>query len=67
MRGLGMKDIWERIKPSKRKLVQLYAALLYNAYLKGFIKGEIYTGKQNMPVFRALTVIPVRGPLAHVL
>ena len=35
----------ERIKPSKRKLVQLYAALLYNAYLKGFIKGEIYTGK----------------------
>ena len=40
-----MKNIWERIKPSKRKLVQLYAALLYNAYLKGFIKGEIYTGK----------------------
>ena len=45
MRGLRMKDIWEKIRPSKRKLVQLYAALLYNAYLKGFIKGEIYTGK----------------------
>ena len=28
----------------RRKLVQLYAALLYNAHLKGFISGEIYTG-----------------------
>lgn len=40
-----MSNVWERIKPSKRKLVQLYSALLYNAYLKGFIKGGIYTGK----------------------
>ena len=45
MRGTGMSNVWERIKPSKRKLVQLYSALLYNAYLKGFIKGGIYTGK----------------------
>ena len=28
----------------KRKLIQLYSAVLYNAYAKGFIKGEIYTG-----------------------
>ncbi|MBR5230931.1 MAG: redoxin family protein [Clostridia bacterium] len=28
----------------KRRLIQLYAALLYNAHAKGFIKGEIYTG-----------------------
>ena len=27
-----------------RKLVQLYAALLYNANLKGFIDGQIYSG-----------------------
>ena len=27
-----------------RKLIQLYAALLYNAHLKGYIKGNIYTG-----------------------
>jgi len=27
-----------------RRLIQLYAALLYNAHAKGFIKGEIYTG-----------------------
>ena len=30
--------------PLRRKLVQLYAALLYNAHVKGFISGEIYTG-----------------------
>ena len=35
----------EKLKPSKRKIIQLYCALLYNAYIKGFIKGEIYTGK----------------------
>lgn len=28
----------------KRRLLQLYAALLYNANLKGFIQGRIYTG-----------------------
>ena len=31
-------------RPSQRRLVQLYAAVLYNAHVKGFIKGEIYTG-----------------------
>ena len=31
-------------RPGTRRLVQLYAALLYNAHLKGFITGEIYTG-----------------------
>ena len=30
--------------PRTRKLVQLYAALLYNANLKGFIDGHIYSG-----------------------
>ncbi len=30
--------------PTRRRLIQLYAALLYNANLKGYIKGEIYTG-----------------------
>lgn len=27
-----------------RRLIQLYSALLYNAHLKGFAEGEIYTG-----------------------
>ncbi len=30
-------------KPITRRLIQLYAALLYNANIKGFITGEIYT------------------------
>ena len=36
---------WETHRPSKRKLIQLYSALLYNAHLRGFIDGEIYQGK----------------------
>ncbi len=31
-------------KPTKRKLIQVYAALLFNANLKGFITGNIYKG-----------------------
>jgi len=31
--------------PTQRRLIQLYAALLYNAHAKGFITGNIYTGK----------------------
>lgn len=31
-------------KPTKRKLIQLYAALLTNANVKGFFSGKIYTG-----------------------
>ncbi len=30
--------------PSKRKLIQLYFALLFNANIKGFVNGKIYTG-----------------------
>ncbi|MBR2622753.1 MAG: 4Fe-4S binding protein [Clostridia bacterium] len=33
-----------RIKPSKRKIIQLYAALLTNANIKGFFNGQIYMG-----------------------
>lgn len=38
-----IKDWWIRHKPSKRRLIQLYAFLLYNANIKGFISGKIYT------------------------
>jgi ferredoxin/thiol-disulfide isomerase/thioredoxin len=31
--------------PSKRRIIQLYAALLHNANVKGLITGTIYTGK----------------------
>lgn len=30
-------------KPNKRRLIQVYAALLYNANVKGFITGNIYS------------------------
>ena len=42
-----MKKIFKWIKnrlPSKRRLIQIYAMLLFNANLKGFVTGEIYTG-----------------------
>ena len=34
--------------PTQRRLIQLYSALLYNAHIKGFIKGNIYTGTGKM-------------------
>ena len=38
---------FKKIAPSKRKIVQLYAALLYNANIKGFFTGKIYQGKSK--------------------
>ena len=35
---------WQAHRPTTRRLVQLWAALLHNAYLKGFIDGKIYEG-----------------------
>ncbi len=51
-----MKKFFTRIKnwfknhrPSKRRLIQLYTALLYNANIKGFITGKISTsGSKNV-------------------
>ena len=42
-----MKKFWLKLKtfiPTKRKLAQLYFALLFNANIKGFISGNIYQG-----------------------
>ena len=42
-----MSYMWTTIKkwlPSKRKIMQLYFALLFNANLKGFVTGNIYQG-----------------------
>ena len=32
------------LKPTRRKIIQLYTALLFNANLKGFVTGNIYQG-----------------------
>ncbi|MBR2343746.1 MAG: 4Fe-4S binding protein [Clostridia bacterium] len=42
-----MTKIKEKIKsilPTKRRLIQLYSALLFNANIKGFFNGKIYKG-----------------------
>ena len=42
-----MKKFFTKIKnhlPTKRRIIQLYAALLANAHIKGFIKGNFYIG-----------------------
>ena len=38
------KNFIKKLWPSKRKWMQLYFALLFNANAKGFVTGEIYTG-----------------------
>lgn len=40
----GLHQWWQDHKPSKRRIIQLYAALLTNANLKGFGSGYIYIG-----------------------
>ena len=39
---MDMKNFWNKIKPSKRKIMQLYFALLFNSNLQGFFTGKIY-------------------------
>ncbi|MBQ8683610.1 MAG: 4Fe-4S binding protein [Clostridia bacterium] len=39
-----IKDTLKRWMPSRRKWIQLYTALLFNANLKGFVTGNIYQG-----------------------
>ena len=41
---LRIKNGAARLIPTKRRLIQLYAALLFNANLKGFATGKIYQG-----------------------
>ena len=38
------KRICGPIRPSTRRLIQLYSALLHNAHLRGFMTGRIYMG-----------------------
>ncbi len=44
---MGMKKFLKKWMPSKRKIMQLYFALLFNANLKGFVSGNIYQGKSK--------------------
>ena len=51
-------------KPASRRLVQLYAALLYNANLKGFIDGHIYTGNLKAVCVPGLNCYSCPGALS---
>ena len=42
---MGKMTAWlKKHMPSTRRLVQLYAALLYNAHIRGFIDGKLFQG-----------------------
>ncbi len=41
---MKIKQWWSEHKPTKRRLIQVYAALLFNANIKGFAEGRIYKG-----------------------
>ena len=40
----NIKTWWSAHAPSKRRIIQVYSALLFNAYLKGYITGDIFKG-----------------------
>ena len=41
---IKIKNWWANHAPTKRRLIQLYSALLFNSYLKGYITGDIFKG-----------------------
>ena len=51
-------------RPAGRSLVQLYAALLYNANLKGFIDGHIYSGDLKAACAPGLNCYSCPGAIA---
>ena len=56
-----IKNWWAAHKPSKRRLIQLYAALLYNANIKGFFTGNIYTGNSKLACLPGLNCYSCPG------
>jgi len=39
-----IKNWFARHLPTKRRLIQVYSALLFNCYIKGYVTGEIFKG-----------------------
>ena len=44
---LKIKSFFMKLIPTKRRLIQLYSALLYNANIRGFISGDIFQGESK--------------------
>ena len=51
-------------RPTKRRLAQLYCAVLYNANLKGFVSGKIYTGPAKAACVPGLNCYSCPGAVA---
>ena len=58
-----IKAFFIKIMPSKRKIIQLYAALLYNANLKGYITGKIFTGDSKAACLPGLNCYSCPGAI----
>lgn len=62
-----MKNFLLRLKnliPTRRRIIQLYAALLFNANLKGFISGNIYQGKSKIMCAPGINCYSCPGAIA---
>ena len=56
-----MKDKLKKLIPTKRKIMQLYFALLFNANFKGFISGNIYQGSTKQFCFPGINCYSCPG------
>ena len=54
----------QAMRPSTRRLIQLYSALLHNAHLKGFVEGEIYQGSAKYACLPGLNCYSCPGAVA---
>ena len=61
---LSFKQWWAIHKPSKRRLIQIYAALLYNINIKGFVTGQIYRGDTKVWCVPGLNCYSCPGAVA---
>ncbi len=59
----NVKNWFVAHKPTKRRIIQLYAALLTNANLKGFATGKIYTGNTKKASVPGLNCYSCPGPV----
>ena len=64
MDNVKKSSLWKRCRPSARRLIQLYSALLYNAHARGFIRGEIYQGNTKALCVPGLNCYSCPGAVA---
>lgn len=64
MRMEKVKRTIKKYLPSKRKVIQLYFALLYNANLQGFVKGRIFQGDSKNLCVPGLNCYSCPGAIA---